>query len=257
MLLARTPVRVDPLIDGMPATCGRWQCALPWPGAGPLIAQLVAFEFEHFSPDAFAICDISCPDTIARSVRKRQAEYFFGRLAARLALRQKSLIPLDSLLQIGTGSAREPVWPAMAVGSISHTAELAAAAVAPQARWRGVGIDLERVIDAGAREALLSTVVNRSELALLQSICGSTGYPLDLLLTMTFSAKEAFFKASFAAVGRYFEFSSAHVVAMNLGEKWVRLRLDEHLCPELPLEQLCDVGVGLVDAQTVMTYRVW
>ncbi|MCC8538930.1 4'-phosphopantetheinyl transferase [Xanthomonas axonopodis pv. poinsettiicola] len=256
-LLPRTPAPVDPLIDGIPAIGGRWQYSLPCPGAGPLIAQLVAFELEQFSPDAFAICDIACPDHIARSVRKRQAEYVFGRLAARLALRQQSLIPVDSSLQIASGHSREPVWPATAVGSISHTAHLAAAAVAARGRWRGVGIDLEHVIDAGAHEALLTTVVNRAELSLLQSICASTGHPLDVLLTIAFSAKEAFFKASFAAVGRYFDFSSAQVVAVNLGDGWVRLCVHEHLCAELPSGKLCDVGVGLVDGQTVMTYRLW
>ncbi|WP_159093894.1 4'-phosphopantetheinyl transferase family protein [Xanthomonas fragariae] len=168
----------DTTTYAMAAIRMRWQYSLPCPDASTLIVQVIAFEFERFSLDAFSLCDIVCPDTIARSVRKRQAEFFFGRLAAREALRQQSLIPADSSLQIAIGGLREPLWPATAIGSISHTPHLAAAAVAPLGTWRGIGIDLEHVIDAGSREALLSTVVDRSELSLLQSICTSTDYPL-------------------------------------------------------------------------------
>ena len=247
----------DPKTDAMAAIRLRWQYCLPCPDASTLIVQVIAFELERFSLDAFSLYDIARPDTIARSVRKRQAEFFFGRLAAREALRQQSLIPADSSLQIAIGGSREPVWPAAAIGSISHTPHLAAAAVAPLGTWRGIGIDLEHVIDAGSREALLGNVVDCSELSLLQSICTSTGCPLDTLLTIVFSAKESLFKASFCAVGRYFDFSSAHLVALNIHAGWVRLQLCEHLSSELPVGQLCDIGVGFVDPQTVITYRVW
>ncbi|WP_223214456.1 4'-phosphopantetheinyl transferase [Xanthomonas sp. NCPPB 1638] len=257
-LLTRWPAPSGaPLADSLPSIHARWQYTLPCPDARMLTVQVIAFELERFSPDAFDLCNIACPDTIARSVRKRQAEYFFGRLAACESLRQQAWLPADGIPQIAIGRSRAPVWPAQSIGSISHTSRLAAAAVAAADAWRGIGIDLEHIVDAGTHQALLNTVVDHSERLLLQSICRSTGCALDVLLTLVFSAKESLFKASFAKVGRYFDFSSARVVALSLRDGWVRLQLCEHLCPELPVGQQCEIGFGFVDPQTIMTYRVW
>ncbi|WP_244171285.1 hypothetical protein [Xanthomonas populi] len=71
---------------------------------------------------------------MARSVRKRQAEYFFGRLAARQALQHQALVVTGTYPYIATGSSREPIWPAQVIGSISHTNQLAAAAAASSGR---------------------------------------------------------------------------------------------------------------------------
>ncbi|CAD0335455.1 hypothetical protein CFBP7900_21950 [Xanthomonas hortorum pv. carotae] len=258
LLLSRnTPPASDPGIHSIEALHGRWQYALPCLGGGSLIVQILAFELAHFSLEAFGVCNIACPDTIARSVRKRQAEYFFGRLAAQQALQHQVLVAAGMCPDIATGSSSEPLWPAQVIGSISHTNRLAAAAVAPLGRWHGIGIDLEHVVGADAREALLSTVVDSSELALLQSICASTNVLLEVLLTIVFSAKESLFKASFSAVGRYFDFSCAHLVALDPIAGVVRFQLSEQLCPDLPSGHLCDINFGFVDSQTVITYRVW
>ncbi|MBB5863285.1 4'-phosphopantetheinyl transferase superfamily protein [Xanthomonas sp. 3058] len=257
MLTRGLPPAGDQGIASIEALRARWQYALPCLDGGRLIVQMLAFELEQFSLEAFGICNIACPDTIARSVRKRQAEYFFGRLAARQALQHQGLIAAGTCPDIATGSSREPLWPAQVIGSISHTNRLAAAAVAPLGRWRGIGIDLEHVVGADAREALLSTVVDSSELALLQSICASTNVPLEVLLTIVFSAKESLFKASFSAVGRYFDFSCAHLVALDRVAGRVRFQLSEQLCQDLPSGHLCDTGFGFVDPQTVITYRIW
>ncbi|KQQ75891.1 phosphopantetheinyl transferase [Xanthomonas sp. Leaf131] len=257
MLTKSAAPPADPAIASVEALRARWQYTLPCPHGGSLVVQVIAFELAQFSLEAFGSCKIVCPSTIARSVRKRQAEYFFGRMAARQALQQQSLVPADSDLQIATGTAREPVWPAQAIGSISHTHRLAAAAVARHGRWRGIGIDLEHVVDTDACDALVSTVVNSAELALLQSIAASTGHPLDVLLTIVFSAKESLFKASFSAVGRYFDFSSAQLLALDPLAGQVRLQVCERLCADLPEGQLCELGFGFVDPHTVITYRVW
>ncbi|MFC7521677.1 4'-phosphopantetheinyl transferase superfamily protein [Xanthomonas populi] len=103
----------------------------------------------------------------------------------------------------------------------------------------------------------MSTVVDSSELALLQAICASTDWPLEVLLTIVFSAKESLFKASFSAVGRYFDFSCAHLVALDPLAGWVHFQFSEHVCPDLPSGHLCDISFGSVDPQTVITYRFW
>ncbi|MBB5767659.1 4'-phosphopantetheinyl transferase EntD [Xanthomonas arboricola] len=247
----------NPDLDAIEALRTRWQYSLPCPDGGTVTVQVLAFELEKFSLQAFDTCNIACPDTIARSVHKRQAEYFFGRLAARQALQHQALVGIGMHPEIATGSSREPIWPARVIGSISHTHRMAAAAVAPLGRWRGIGIDLEHVVSTDVCEALLSTIVDGLELALLHSICASTDWSLEMLLTIVFSAKESLFKASFSAVGRYFDFSSAYLVAMDPTTGAVRLQLSEQLCPDLPNGQICDIGFGFVDPQTAITWRTW
>ncbi|MCC4621562.1 4'-phosphopantetheinyl transferase superfamily protein [Xanthomonas cassavae CFBP 4642] len=215
------------------------------------------FAADQFLPDAFARGGIACPPAIGRSVRKRQAEYFFGRLAARHALHQQGLVIHPDTVQIASGDAREPVWPATAVGSISHTHRLAISAVAPADRWRGIGIDLEPLASPDAQKALQATVINASELALLQRLHDAGELALDALLTLVFSAKESLFKASFPAVGRYFDFSAAQLTGVDVAAGCLQLRLGESLCQSLPAGHLCHVGFGWVDAQTLVTYRVW
>ncbi|MGW8340307.1 hypothetical protein [Xanthomonas axonopodis] len=64
-------------------------------------------------------------------------------------------------------------------------------------------------------------------------------------------------EASFAAVGRYFDFSAAQVTGVDVAAGYLQLRLCESLCPSLPAGHLCPVGFAWVDPQTVVTYRVW
>ncbi|UNE64529.1 4'-phosphopantetheinyl transferase family protein [Xanthomonas oryzae] len=241
----------------VPGLQAHWQSALPCPAGEHLVVQAMDFASDQFSLDAFARCAMACPPAIVRSVRKRQAEYFFGRLAARHALHQQDLVVHPDTVQIASGNAREPIWPKTAVGSISHTHRLAMSAVAPADRWRGIGIDLEHLADPDAQAALRATVVNASELALLQRLHDAGDATLDALLTLVFSAKESLFKASFAAVGRYFDFSAAQVTGVDVAAGCLQLRLCESLCPSLPAGHLCPVGFGWVDPQTVVTYRVW
>lgn len=241
----------------VPGLQAHWQSALPCPAGEHLVVQAMDFASDQFSLDAFARCAMACPPAIVRSVRKRQAEYFFGRLAARHALHQQDLVVHPDTVQIASGNAREPIWPKTAVGSISHTHRLAMSAVAPADRWRGIGIDLEHLADPDAQAALRATVVNASELALLQRLHDAGDATLDALLTLVFSAKESLFKASFAAVGRYFDFSAAQVTGVDVAAGCLQLRLCESLCPSLPAGHLCPVDFGWVDPQTVVTYRVW
>ncbi|AOS04668.1 phosphopantetheinyl transferase [Xanthomonas oryzae pv. oryzae] len=241
----------------VPGLQAHWQSALPCPAGEHLVVQAMDFASDQFSRDAFARCAMACPPGIVRSVRKRQAEYFFGRLAARHALHQQGLVVHPDTVQIATGNAREPIWPKTAVGSISHTHRLAMSAVAPADRWRGIGIDLEHLADPDAQAALRARVVNASELALLQTLHDAGDATLDALLTLVFSAKESLFKASFAVVGRYFDFSAEQVTGVNVAAGCLQLRLCESLCPSLPADHLCPVGFGWVDPQTVVTYRVW
>lgn len=124
----------------------------------------------------------------------RRASFLRGRTAARRAAAQLGRTFAGPL---GTGDAGEPLWPPGLIGSLTHTKELAIAAVAPAQDYQLIGIDLEdrrrelppSVRDRICREAE-KTWVNEGE---------------DRLL-MIFSAKESLYKALYPLLKRRFWF---------------------------------------------------
>lgn len=216
-----------------------------------LPVHLTAFDIEAFSFEAFATNGVACPPVVVRSVRKRQAEFFHGRLMARSALEDSGL----PVVEIPTGASRQPVWPAGVVGSISHTHRFAAAVALPAGTCAGVGIDMEHVAGSDACAALSATAMNERERCYLQSL--ESTLPRDVLLTAVFSAKESLFKAAFGAVGRYFDFSAAQASILDPERGLIQLRLTETLCESFVVDQVCDVGFGFIDPDTVLTYFAW
>lgn len=184
----------------------------------PLV-QWIEFDPALFLASAFPLAGIDCPDSIARSVSKRQAEFFFGRLAARRALTAAGSAKVD--LPIGPG--REPVWPAGFMGSITHVDRLAAAVAMPKKERLGVGIDLERLIDAQTALDIQKLVATRHELAHLRGLSARAA------LTLIFSAKEALFKAAFKHVGRCFDFSLARLVQADIDRRELVFELTDTL----------------------------
>jgi enterobactin synthetase component D len=213
--------------------------------------HLTSFDIASFNAQLFAINGIACPPNVARSVHKRQAEFYFGRLVARKALGELGIVEAE----VPVGMSREPVWPSGIIGSISHTHALAAAAVMPVGQCRGVGIDIEHVVGGKASAALKATVVGLEELAYLETLVGVL--PLNALLTIAFSAKESFFKSAFSEVGRYFDFSAARVVGMDRGQSTVSLELTEALSDTFFMRRVCDIGFCLIDPDIVLTHYVW
>lgn len=152
------------------------------------------------------------PPEVARAVPRRRAEFAAGRRCARAALHAAGG-PADA--DIAIGPLRAPVWPAGFVGSITHAAGIAAAAVAPASRTRALGIDIERIIGPGDVERLAPTLARPDELAVAP-------------LTALFAAKEALFKALAPRVGRYFDFLDVAAVSAT------SLRLLVDLSAEFP-----------------------
>lgn len=213
-------------------------------GPRPLIC-LIDFMVQRFVADAFVDTSIVCPATIARSVPKRQAEFFFGRLAARLALATSDVAGADILI----GPSREPVWPVGLMGSITHTNQTAAAVVLDRSRCAGVGIDMEQVVSLENRQALLSTVISAVEWSYLQTV----GLPADTVLTTAFSAKESLFKAAFPSVGRFFDFNAAEVVHVDAAGGRVSLILRETLSRELVAGRIVHAHFDFPAPHTVLT----
>jgi 4'-phosphopantetheinyl transferase EntD len=163
-----------------------------------------------------------------RAVDSRRREFLRGRAAARLAL--QSLI--GHAPPVGRGAHGEPLWPAGVVGSISHTRELAVAAVGWHAQVAGIGLDVESR-DRRVAAGVAARVCLPEELRWVESSDEATGAPADplLRLKMVFAAKEAIYKALFP------------VEQVFLGFKDAELRWDAPAC-RFRGELRCAAGAG-------------
>jgi enterobactin synthetase component D len=108
------------------------------------------------------------------------------------------------------GEAREPLWPSGFVGSITHTADRACAAVASNLHLRGIGIDFESIFDDDAlREAGNGTSSDRERAAL-----GGGPWTEHERATIVFSAKESLYKCLYPLAHLFFDFTEAEVERM-------------------------------------------
>lgn len=133
---------------------------------------------------------IELPLVEGRGSRRRD-EFSSGRYCARRAMATRGL-PGGAVL---TGTSRSPVWPAGTCGSLTHSRQLAGAAVS--GTLSGLGLDIEHYgrLSARAAERIL-TEAESQEL-----------HDLDedflRLATIVFSAKEAVYKAIYPITGLY------------------------------------------------------
>lgn len=224
---------------------------LDWPHAGlDLSLALTRFTPADFRHDQFVLAGIDCPPQIAVSTPKRQAEFFHGRLCARAALRRIG-VEADAL-QLPIGSRREPLWPAGVIGSITHTAAMAAAIALPATDDRlGVGIDIEPILSAEGAAAARGVVVSTAEMHYLAPF--DAGLGAQVPLTLAFSAKESFFKAAHGVVGRYFNFDAAELIRVDLATGTVVLQLRETLSAQWRAGMRCPVAFRHIDAGHVAT----
>jgi enterobactin synthetase component D len=193
----------------------------PEPEQGLLLKA--RYNIARFSPSLFARLDILRPDSLARAVDKRLAEFLAGRILAQAGQQALGHVPLP----VQIGDDRAPVWPAGLAGSISHTRDHCACLVLP-AYGGHPGVDIESIASGPGLETILKFTMNPAEAALL------TGCPdYATAATLCFSAKETLFKALYPVVGRFFGFECAELHDMP-GPDRIRLTLTETLHADLP-----------------------
>lgn len=124
----------------------------------------------------------------SKAVRKRRIEFCIGRAAAHSALSKISINNFPVL----KGVHNEPLWPEGVVGSISHSGELAIAAVARKEEAAGIGMDIE-MLDETISEDIVRIICTSKE---TDWVNRSVDRKLERLF-MIFSAKESIFKAFF------------------------------------------------------------
>lgn len=130
-----------------------------------------------------------------------------GRAVAHGALRELGLDGGPILAR----PSREPIWPAGAIGSISHAAGYALALVAPASFADGVGIDIEHHRHT---PELWEHVPTSEERSWLQELDGEDR---DRALTALFSAKETIFKAFYPRRQSFFGFERASLTPDSFG----------------------------------------
>ncbi len=144
---------------------------------------------------------------------RRTAERSAGRLAA-----------AGAIAGVGTGSTPHdtdipsdpdgvPVWPAHLVGSITHSQGLAAAIVAANSEFAGIGLDLE--CQAELPSVLRLAVGRPEELAAARNFLGLSSDNQAGVAVMV--AKEAVFKAHFPRHRRWFEFDDITLAPTDSG----------------------------------------
>lgn len=177
------------------------------PNATAVRATRIAGTQERLTPDEAR--------HVAGAVPKRRREFAAGRACAHAALAALGK-PAPS---IPAGAAREPVWPAGVVGSLSHEDNLCVAAVHVRRAVQSLGIDIATTTPLDA--ALLPRICTAGETRALGRARGSL--PCDGG-KLVFAIKEAAYKCLFPLVRQMFGF---HDVAVELhpAKGSARLRL--------------------------------
>jgi 4'-phosphopantetheinyl transferase EntD len=155
-----------------------------------LVAALVAEYDDELLPTE--------RPAVARAVPKRVREFATGRHLARLAM---DVLDLPRAA-IPSGPSRQPLWPAGCIGSITHSDDLAIAAVAAAGALNSVGIDLE--VAERVTPNLHARLMTQGERRQLQRAD-------PRMPGLLFSAKEAGYKTVHPLVGEFIGFQEAEV----------------------------------------------
>ncbi|MEE8436440.1 MAG: 4'-phosphopantetheinyl transferase superfamily protein [bacterium] len=161
---------------------------------------------------------------------RRLLEFTLGRGCARVAL--ASLDPSLGCVPILRSGNRTPRWPEGYVGAITHHKGRAAAAVAREGDYAGLGLDLEarRAMSDGMRRRLLRP----EERARLEGLPEAEA---DLRAMIVFSTKESIYKCLQPVTGIYLGFQDAEVFEVaedSPGSGTLRWRLRKDCGPRFP-----------------------
>jgi 4'-phosphopantetheinyl transferase EntD len=168
------------------------------------ISQIIeegALGFEQFAPFQGTLVGAEGEILGNRVVSKRRAEFIAGRFCARSALGAFNCVSAEVL----QGPSREPIWPVGFVGSITHCDGYCAAVVAPNYRFRSLGIDAET--NVRLPEETFEIIATPAEIVSLRKL------PRGLIHwdRLLFSIKESTFKSWFPITNSWLDFDDVFV----------------------------------------------
>ena len=181
--------------------------------AGPADAFTLPAGFLD-APIAIRSCAIGVhgpetlhPDEAAglspHAVEVRRLEFAAGRACARAALESLGIVGCA----VTTAEDRAPVWPEDAVGSISHTRKIAAAAVGLRSHgFAAIGLDIEEALPLEVE--LIGEICTSDERAWLDR---QRQADRGLLAKAIFCAKEAAYKCQYPVSRTLFGFETLQV----------------------------------------------
>lgn len=158
------------------------------------------------------------------AVSKRQTEFLAGRICAHEALRRLTGMPTIPAV----AEDRSPCWPTGVTGSITHGAGWAAAVAARAEHWRGLGLDVEKLLPVARADRLAGEILTPRE---LEGYAELPDMQRALQVTLTFSIKESLFKALYPLVRKRFYFQEAELIHQG-ADGQARLRLLSDLSQE-------------------------
>jgi len=145
---------------------------------------------------------------LGHAVPERAREFAAGRLCARRAIAEFGVIEFP----IRVAHDRQPVWPELLVGSITHTDGYCAAVVAERKRLIAIGVDTEVVGRVGPD--ISAAICVPAEAAWLDSLPASGR---AAAATLIFCAKEAFYKCQYPLVGEWLDPHDLRIEALAWG----------------------------------------
>lgn len=185
------------------------------------------FSAEDYKDQLFAYHQIPFPSTLEKAVIKRRAEFLAGRYCA-----HKSLLSFEHTnINIDADNHGCPLWPSKITGSISHSNTRAVAATSLKSNYRGIGIDIENIIDHSVYQEIKEQILFDKEHQIIKQAQGELS--ASLLFTIIFSVKESFFKAAYPEVKRYFDFSSVSILRIDQKNKTILIQVNKTLSENL------------------------
>lgn len=187
------------------------------------------FDVAQYSDAHFYNYNIPFHSSLLNAVPKRRAEFLAGRYCAQQALLKLGV----QNTFVGIGKNRNPVWPPDIVGSISHDKDNAIAIVKPETSSDSiVGVDVERWIGQNDLLDIEKMIVNKDEFRLLMK----AELNVTQAITLGFSAKESFFKATYKIVKEYFGFEEAQITEIYKSPHggYLKLNISDYLKTKLP-----------------------
>lgn len=218
--------------------------SLTWPGFSGQVLR-ARFFVANYCEEYYHQQRIPLSNDLAAACQKRQAEYLAGRILAKQLL---TAMGYGDFILVN-GADRAPIWAPGIVGSLSHNLDRVLCAVCCDDAHRGVGIDIETLLDAEQAQEVQTSIMTQEEGRLLADLSMSFG------LTLTFSAKESLFKALYPQVGRFFDFLDAMLIELDKDNRTFKLMLLKSLNAEF-FAGRCFTGYWQDDENAVMTLVV-
>ncbi|MEM9101112.1 MAG: 4'-phosphopantetheinyl transferase superfamily protein [Pseudomonadota bacterium] len=216
----------------------------------PISLCMCPYELSYYAPELFEYYKVPLPQQISQSVKKRQAEFLAGRVAAGEALANTDSSLTDC--HVTTAKHRAPSWPAGFTGSISHTSRVALAIVSDLKAVSSVGIDIEDNLDDELSAQISCQIHNKEEQKLLTNL----GLTSSHATTLIYSAKESLFKALYQYVNDYFGFECARVVDADLNKQILQLELESNFRQGYALRASYQCDFTFLGASTMTLVKV-